>query len=130
MTRKPMRSARSRNSGAGGLWDVRRAFTPMLFSCCRRFSMARVFTAAPSVFWSWWLQVLFNFMAAPFSVNLLVALKANVRMPNGVVYVSTTPPPAEMVVTAEYIDGEATDHSLGLDTITVWVTVTDLHAAT
>ena len=52
-----MPSAKYRNSGAGGLCDVRRALTPMLLSICRRFSMARVLTAAPRLPMSWWLQV-------------------------------------------------------------------------
>ena len=79
---------------------------------------------------SWWLQVPLSFTAAPFSVKPLVLLKAKVRIPNGVVYVSTTLPPTDTVVITEYMFGDATDHSLGLDTVTVCVTVAVFPAAT
>src|SRR5579871_1931016 len=51
-------------------------------------------------------------------------------MPNDVVYVSTTAPPADTVVIAAYRAGEASDQSFGLATVTVWVTVAVLPAAT
>ncbi len=43
---------------------------------------------------------------------------------------STTAPPTETVVIAEYIVGDAGDHSLGLVRVTVWVTVAVFPAAT
>ena len=67
---------------------------------------------------------------APFSENPEVAPKAKVRMPNGVVYVSTTVPPTETVVSTEYIVGEVSDHSSGFATVTVCVTVAVFPAAT
>ena len=46
-TRRPIRSQRSSNSGAGALWLVRIALTPISFMICSWRSIARVFTAAP-----------------------------------------------------------------------------------
>ena len=43
-----MRSQRSRNSGAGGLWDVRMALTPIARSEASRRSQTRSGTAAPT----------------------------------------------------------------------------------
>ena len=60
----------------------------------------------------------------------LVALNAKVRMPNGVVYVSTTAPPTDTVVITEYMVGDVSDQSLGLATVTVCVTVAVFPAAT
>src|SRR5256886_5760623 len=52
-TMKPMRSVRSSSSGAGGLWEVRSAFTPIAFMIWSCRSRARVFTAAPKLPRSW-----------------------------------------------------------------------------
>ncbi|HZL18132.1 MAG TPA: hypothetical protein VFG23_10335, partial [Polyangia bacterium] len=71
-----------------------------------------------------------SFTAAPLSVKPLVALKAKVRMPKGVVYVSTTVPPTDTVVITEYMLGEASDQILGVATVTVCVTVAVFPAAT
>src|ERR1051326_8645837 len=48
MTRKPSRSQRSRNSGAGGLWEVRMALAPIALSSRSRRSHTRSGTAAPA----------------------------------------------------------------------------------
>ena len=55
-----------------------------------------------------------SFTLLPFSENPS-ASKAMVRIPNGVVYVSTTEPPTETVVTTEYRFGDVGDQSFGLD---------------
>ncbi len=47
-TTMPMRSHRSSTSGAGGLWLVRRALTPIARMICNSRSIARVLNAIPS----------------------------------------------------------------------------------
>ena len=96
----------SSTSGAGGLWDVRIALSPMSLSIWRRFSMARWLTAAPRAPRSWWLHMPLSFILVPFSEKPVFASNAKVRMPNGVVYVSTTEPPTDTVVTTEYRVGD------------------------
>src|SRR3954465_14933567 len=59
---------------------------------------------------------------APFSEKPVFASNAKVRMPNGVVYVSTTAPPTDTVVTTEYRVGDVVDQSFGLGTVTVCAT--------
>ena len=65
------------------------------------------------------MQTPLSFVLVPFSENPVLASKAKVRIPNGVVYVSTTAPPTDTVVITVYRLGEVVDHSFGLGTITV-----------
>ena len=71
-----------------------------------------------------------SFIFVPLMLKPVAASNANVRMPRGDVYVSTTEPPAETVVTTEYIVGDEGDQSLGLDTVTVCATLEVAPAAT
>src|SRR5579859_7233880 len=58
-------------------------------------------------------------MLWPLSEKPLFASKVKLRMPNGVVYVSTTEPLTETVVTTEYIVGEVSDQIFGFVTVSV-----------
>ena len=79
-----MRSASSSSSGAGGLWLVRMAFTPMRFMISSWRSVARRLTAAPSAPRSWCMQTPCSCTRRPFSRKPLSGPYSIVRMPKGV----------------------------------------------
>ena len=60
--------------------------------------------------------------ALPVERESRVRVEGEIRIPNGVVYVSTTVPLTETVVMTEYIVGEESDQILGLVTVSVCVT--------
>ena len=72
----------------------------------------------------------FSFIFVPLMLKPVAAANANVRMPRGDVYVSTTEPPVDTVVTTEYMVGDAGDQSFGLETVVVWAASAVLPAAT
>src|SRR5579884_4104884 len=63
-----------------------------------------------------------SFTFTPFSEKPSFGSNATLRMPKGVVYVSTTEPFTETFVTAEYIVGEVGDQSFGPTTVIVCAT--------
>src|SRR5665647_2774572 len=77
MTMKPMRSHRSRSSGAGGLCDVRMPLQPISFSISSCLSIALVLTAAPRHPRSWWLHTPSIFKGLPLRKNPFLLSKIN-----------------------------------------------------
>lgn len=77
-----MRSHRSRNSGAGGLWLQRRAFTPKSLNICSLRSMDLRGSAVPSEASSWWRQNPFSLICCPLRMNPLSGVNLQVLMPN------------------------------------------------
>src|ERR1039458_2324818 len=113
------------SSGAGGLWAVRRAFTPLLFiSCICRISASKrtADPTAPSVACR---STPWIFRYCPLSENPAAGSNAVYRMPNGVLTLSAAAPPTDRSVRAEYRCGWLVDHSAGLVTfrltVAVWV---------
>ena len=124
-----MRSHRSRNSGAGGLCDVRMAFTPMSLSNPAARSQTRSGTAAPTAPPSWCRQTPLSFTGLPLSRKPWSASNAIVRMPNGVSVVSTARAPSSTVVRSVYRFGASTDQSIGDSTRRRWSSSADAPAA-
>ncbi|EXU64337.1 hypothetical protein Z951_31500 [Streptomyces sp. PRh5] len=85
----PSRSQSSISSGAGGLCEVRRALTPMLFMMVSWRSTASALTAAPSAPRSWWRSTPWSLAYRPFRENPRSGSKAAWRSPQGVRYRST-----------------------------------------
>ena len=84
ITSRPMRSVSSSSSGAGGLWLVRMALTPIDFMISNCRSRARRLMAAPSAPRSWCMQTPLKRCCRPFSRKPLSLEYSMVRMPNGV----------------------------------------------
>ncbi len=86
MTIMPISSHALTSSGAGMLWEVRMALTPISFimRTCRR--IAASLTAAPKGPRSWWLHTPLNCVLLPLRKNPLPGMTSRVRMPNRVVY--------------------------------------------
>ena len=109
-----MRSQRSRNSGAGGLWLVRMALRPWRLQdfeapLPHALGHGGAYRAA-----SWCRQTPFSLTCSPLSRKPLSASKTASRMPKGVSYSSTTRCPTRTVLRSCIDDGRGHAPQVGL----------------
>ena len=116
ITRKPMRSHRSRNSGSTGLWDVLIALTPTSFSNVNLRTHTAMGTAAPTAPPSWCRQTPFSLIFLSFNQNPVAASNFVERIPNETDLLSSKVLPSFSIQTALYKYPSSRFQRVGLST--------------